>query len=239
MIGKKIYRFTEIDSTQDFAKEIADEAEEGTIIIAEVQKKGRGRLNRVWFSPPGGVYLSVILKPPLSQNFFPPISLLASIAVAKAIKKLGLNPSLKWPNDVLLNGKKVAGILTETNSKWKAVILGIGINANLDIETFPEELRETTSIKKELQKEIVIDNFIKDLEYELNQVYFLFIESRLAYILKEWKSFSQMFNRRIEVRTPTEVIEGKAVDLDEDGALLIEMSDGSLRKIIAGNVKIL
>ena len=237
-IGKDIHYFDEVTSTNEKAIELAGSVEEGTVIIAKKQKKGRGRFGREWISPEGGVYISVILKPEISPVNAPEITLITGIAVVKVIRKLGLDAMIKWPNDVLIHGKKVCGILTSAitrDDKVDYVVVGIGINANVDISTFPKELRKSaTSLKEESKKEVSMENIIKDLLYEIEIIYDTFKEGKFAYLLNEWGGLSDTIGKKVKIKTRTEVIEGNAVGINGSGMLIIELKDGSLRRVIAG-----
>ena len=237
-IGRGIHCFDEVNSTTEKAIELADNAAEGTVIIAEKQKKGMGRFGREWFSPEGGVYVSVILKPKISPTNAPKITLIAGIAVAKVIRRLGLDAKIKWPNDVLIHGKKVCGILTNVitrDDKVDFAVVGIGINANVDISTFPKELHESaTSLKEELKNEVSMEKIIKDLLYELEINYESLKEGKFAHLLNEWKKLSDTIGKKVKIKIETEVIEGNAVGINKDGTLILKLEDGSLRKIIAG-----
>ena len=239
-IGKGIYYFDEINSTNEKANELAANVEEGTVIIAEKQKEGIGRFGREWISPEGGVYVSVILKPKISPIDAPKITLIAGIAVAKVIRKLGLDAKLKWPNDILIHGKKVGGILTSISTKEDKidyVIVGIGINANIDISTFPKELQKSaTSLKEELKEEVSTEKIIEDIlqEIEINYEIFKFKKGNIDYLLNEWKRLSDTIGKKVKIKMQTEVIEGVAVGVNRDGALILKLEDGSLKNIIAG-----
>jgi BirA family biotin operon repressor/biotin-[acetyl-CoA-carboxylase] ligase len=239
-IGKGIHYFDEVNSTNEKANELAANVEEGTVIIAKKQKKGIGRFDREWISPKGGVYVSVILKPKISPIDAPKITLITGIAVAKVIRKLGLDAKLKWPNDVLIHGKKVGGILTSIstkNDKIDYIIVGIGINANVDISDFPKELQESaTSLKEELKKEVSMEKVMEDILYEveINYEIFKFKKGNFAYLLNEWKRLSNTIGKKVKIKMRTEVIEGDAVGVNRDGALIMKLEDGSLKNIIAG-----
>ena len=237
-IGKKILYFDEVNSTNEKANELAANVEEGTVIIAEKQKKGIGRFGREWISPKGGVYVSVILKPKISPIDASKMTLIAGIAVAKVIRKLGLDAKLKWPNDVLIHGKKVGGILTSISTKEGKIdyiIVGIGINANVDISMFPKELQKSvTSLKGELKTEVSTEKIIEDILYEIEINYETFKEGNFTYLLNEWKRLSNTIGKRVKIKMRTEVIEGEAVGVNRDGALILKLEDGSLKNIIAG-----
>ncbi|MCX5726073.1 MAG: biotin--[acetyl-CoA-carboxylase] ligase [Candidatus Saganbacteria bacterium] len=191
IIGKKIYYFEEIDSTNDEAKRLVRSgAGEGVVVIAEKQSKGRGKPGRVWASPAGGIYLSAILKPRKNPKDLSTITFLGAISVARAIKALfHINANLKWPNDILLSGKKVGGVLTEISKG--AVIIGIGLNVNTELSSFPKELRkDVTSIKKESGRKVDISKFLKVLIKELDSWYNVFLSKGAQEVVSEWELLS-------------------------------------------------
>jgi BirA family biotin operon repressor/biotin-[acetyl-CoA-carboxylase] ligase len=237
-VGKEIHYFDELKSTNEKANKLADNVEEGTVVIAEKQKKGIGRFGREWTSPKGGVYVSVILKPKISPIDAPKITLITGIAVAKVIRKLGLDAKLKWPNDVLIHGKKVCGILTSISTKEGMIdyiIVGIGINVNIDISTFPKELQKgATSLKEEFEKEVSMEKIIEDMLYEIEINYETFKKGNIAYLLNEWKRLSNTIGKKVKIKMRTEVIEGEAVALTREGQLVMKLENDSLKNIIAG-----
>ncbi|MDI6704077.1 MAG: biotin--[acetyl-CoA-carboxylase] ligase [bacterium] len=243
-IGHKIYYFKETGSTNDVARDLAlASEEEGTLVIAERQTKGKGRIGRRWVSPFGGIWMSLILRPRVSPADASRLTLLSSLAVCKSIKKVvGLPVFLKWPNDVLIGKKKVCGILTEMDSELDLinfVIVGIGINVNMDMNVFPEGLQKTaTSIKEELGKDIKRIDLLKSLLEELERLYLLFTEGKFSWILKEWKGYDCIFGHDVEVATLGEIIKGRAMGVDEDGALIIKGLNGATKRILSGDVRL-
>jgi len=230
----KVHHFGEIGSTMLVARELAKKGvEQGTIVIAESQTSGRGRLNREWFSPRGGIYFTIILKPEISPIYAPRINLMASVAVAKAIRTFcGLKAELKWPNDVLLAGKKVCGILAELEAEVDAVNfvnLGVGINVNASVSQCE---KGATSLRDELGREVSRRQFFNTLLTEIEAQQSLLTGNSL---LEEWKSLSATLNREVRIVTPGEEIVGRAVDIDASGALILRSGDGSLRSAIAGD----
>jgi len=230
----KIHYFGEIGSTMLVARELAKKGvEQGTIIIAESQTSGRGRLNREWFSPRGGIYFTIILKPEISPIYAPRINLMASVAVAKAIRTFcGLKAELKWPNDVLLAGKKVCGILAELEAEVDAVNfvnLGVGINVNASVSQCE---KGGTSLRDELGREVSRREFLSTVLKEISEQQALLTGEEL---LSEWRSLSATLNREVRIVTPGEEIIGRAIDIDTSGALIVKGEDGSLRSAIAGD----
>ena len=230
----KIHHFKEIGSTMDVARELARRGvEEGTVVVAESQIRGRGRLGRDWLSPQGGIYFTVILRPRISPIYAPRINLMASVAVATTMRRLfGLKAELKWPNDVLILGKKVCGILAEMEAevdKVNFVNLGIGINANASIS---ESESKGTSLKEELGKEICRKEFFSFLLEEIIKQQASLTKEDL---LEEWKSLSITLNKDVRIVTLGEEIIGRAIDIDASGALIIKSEDGSLRSAVVGD----
>jgi BirA family biotin operon repressor/biotin-[acetyl-CoA-carboxylase] ligase len=176
-IGQEIHYFPTVTSTNDVAKELATKgAREGTVVIAETQSRGRGRLGRKWVSPKGGLWFSIILRPEMNPKDALKLTLMASAVVAKVIKDMfKLKTEIKHPNDVVINGKKVCGILTEIRTKGDMldfVVIGIGINANINLDSFPKYLRKSlTSLKEELKEDVDRERFLHTLLEELEEWY--------------------------------------------------------------------
>ncbi len=233
-LEERIHYFPEIGSTMDAARELARKgAKEGTIVIAEAQAHGRGRLSRKWLSPKGGIYFTLILRPRISPAYAPRINLMASVAVATTIKKLfGLNAELKWPNDVLIEDRKVCGILAEMDAEMDVinfVNVGIGINANTSV---PQFVKTATSLKDVLGREISRKDFLSVLLGEIERQQALLMEADL---IEEWKKLSGTLNKYVRILSPGEVIVGRAIDIDTTGALILKERSGSLKKALAGD----
>jgi BirA family biotin operon repressor/biotin-[acetyl-CoA-carboxylase] ligase len=233
-LEQRIHYFPEIGSTMDAARELAKKgAEEGTIVIAEAQTRGRGRLSREWLSPEGGIYFTLILRPRISPAYAPRINLMASVAVAATIRKLfGLKAELKWPNDVLIADRKVCGILAEMDAEMDVVNfvnVGIGINANTSIPQFE---KTATSLKDALGREISRKEFLSALLVEINRRQALLMKADL---FEEWKKLSGTLNKDVRILSPGELIVGQAIDIDTTGALIIRERNGSLKKAMAGD----
>jgi len=233
-LERRIHYFPEISSTMDAARELAKKgAGDGTIVIAEAQTHGRGRLNREWLSPAGGIYFTIVLRPGISPAYAPRINLMASIAVATTIKKLfELKAELKWPNDVLIEGRKVCGILAEMDAEMDVVNfvnIGIGINANTSIPQFEKTV---TSLKGALGREISRKELLSALLMEIERWQPLLMKEDL---LQEWKKLSVTLNKDVRIVAPGEVIVGRAIDIDTTGALIVKKRDGSLKKAMAGD----
>jgi BirA family biotin operon repressor/biotin-[acetyl-CoA-carboxylase] ligase len=243
-IGKKIHYFQTLDSTNTQAYQLAlNGAGEGEVVIAESQEKGRGRLGRQWFSPPFlNLYLSVILRPNLSPHQASLITLMAAVATADAIQKFsGLLPLIKWPNDILLRDRKVAGLLNEIHSEMDQihfVILGMGINLNMDEKMFSKEIASVaTSLKIEMGQTISRKAFLQSLLQELENWYTIFMKQGSTMILEAWRVRAHIKGRRIKVTSFGETLVGMAIDVDSEGALILEMADGKRKRVVAGDVE--
>lgn len=240
-IGKELYVFKEVASTNTVAKFLSmHNVENGTVVISEKQTKAKGRSGKPWESPLGGVWLSIILKPNVDQSKFPMITLATGVAVAKTLEKIGVEePEIKWPNDIMINGKKVCGILTEAIAKFNTVenvIIGVGIDANLDVSQFPEELQAgTTTLKEELKREGNENLLIKIFLEEFEKISELFNHEGYEVILKEWRKRSYSIGKIVEVREPFNTYyDGYVVGINKEGALIVEKIDGTLKKVISG-----
>ena len=239
-LGLNIIYYEKISSTQLVAGELAAAGvDEGTIIVAESQTGGRGRIGRSWASPPGGIYLSIILRPAIKPSEALRFPLIAGVAVAQAIKQLtGLKPCLKWPNDIIIEGRKVGGILTEMSSEMDRInyiIIGIGINANT--ESFPDGIRGiATSLRAECGKEVSRVKLVQGILTQLESLYQVFQVSGFETIREKWKAHSNTIGSWVSVRGERDQVEGEAIDIDEDGALILRKANGTLERIIAGDV---
>lgn len=244
-IGKEIYYFPELKSTNIIAKEKAlhraEGIDEGTLIIAERQSAGKGRLGREWFSPAGGIWLSIILYPQLSPSYISRITLMTAVAVVKAIKVCTrIESQIKWPNDILIDEKKVCGILTEMSAEldminW--VVVGIGINVNIDIRDFPKDIQENTISLKEISgKEISRVKLVQTFLQEFEKYYESLKRREFSSILKEWKLYSHTLGKKIRVDIGEKIITGEVIDINESGALILKKEDGELVEIISGTI---
>ena len=240
--GRRIIFLREAGSTIDVAKQLADYgAEEGTAVIAEVQTAGRGRMERRWISPKGGLYLSVILRPKISPKKAVRLVFLFGLAVAEILHELyGMTVETKWPNDVLVNGKKICGILTEMNTtgeKVNYVIAGIGVNANFGEKVFPEELRKAaTSLENELGRKVELEELFKALLGKLESFYEIFLKEGFSRILADWKKYACFLGCEVEVASGTEKWVGIASDVGSDGALILKLNDETVKRVFFGDV---
>jgi len=235
-IGQRVIYYSRLTSTMDVAKREAQQgAVEGTIIIADEQTAGRGRLKRAWLSPKGSIALSIILYP--SVAYLPSLIMLASLAVVHSIESVtGLKSQVKWPNDVLANGKKVCGILIESDVRGNMVdytIIGIGINVNLRLSDFPEILPTATSLSNELGRGVSRLSLIRQLLVEIERLYLMLQAG--GSIFEEWRDSLITLGKRISLKSGKTIYEGIAESVASDGSLLLRQSDGSLTKIVAGD----
>lgn len=242
--GKEIRFHAELPSTQDEARSLAMQgAPEGTVVIAESQTAGRGRLGRSWSAPPGGIYLSIILRPVMTPPEALRLPLITGVAVSQAIEKVTrLTARLKWPNDVLINGRKVAGILTEMNAEMDRlnfIIVGIGMNVNTPPESLPAELRDTAAVlSAELGRPISRVKLVQTLLTEFEILYDEFRKEGFEPIRKRWKAFSETLGTMVTVTFADQQVQGRAFDIDQDGALLIQKWNGNLERVVAGDVSL-
>jgi BirA family transcriptional regulator, biotin operon repressor / biotin---[acetyl-CoA-carboxylase] ligase len=221
----------------DVARKAAKEgASEGTVVVAEEQTTGRARLGRTWINPPGVVAVSIILHPEMSQLIR--LTMVASLATSRCIEKAtGLKTTIKWPNDVLVNGKKISGILTESALRGQSVdwaVIGIGINVNFDPKVYPEIADIATSLSVELDKKVseleVLLHLLSELEFFYSAL------RRDEPIYEKWRDKLETLGKVVQVKTGADLEKGYAESVDEDGALILRRSDGSLARILAGEV---
>ncbi len=239
IIGKKIIQKENVTSTMDVAFEFGTKGEgEGLVVCAETQTKGRGRLGRSWNSPKGkGIYFSLLLRPRLSPMEVSKITLLSAVSLTNALKKItNLEYSIKWPNDILIHGKKVAGILTELSAEAdqvKFIVLGVGLNVNTSKDLLPPA---ATSLFAETKKIFNRVDILKEILRELEKSYLFFQKEGFASIAEEWRESSSTLHKRIKVVDQSGTLEGEAVDIDSDGGLLIRKDNGVIVKKMAGDV---
>ncbi|GAA0701815.1 biotin--[acetyl-CoA-carboxylase] ligase [Paraclostridium ghonii] len=240
-IGKEIIHFDSIDSTNNYAKNIANEAIDGTVVISEEQLSGRGRLGKQWHSKKHeGIWMSIILKPniiPMDASF---ITLIAGASIVKALSNLGVDASIKWPNDIILNGKKICGILTELSAEIERVnyiVLGIGINVKT-IGFSEEILNVATSIKKEgydVSRVDIVRNILSEFEMNYNEYV---NDNNKKSTLDVCKKNSAIIGKEIYTIKNNIKEKVKCIDINENGNLVVEDKDGNIKEIISGEVSI-
>ncbi|WP_340398682.1 biotin--[acetyl-CoA-carboxylase] ligase [Paenibacillus sp. FSL H8-0079] len=243
IFGRKAILLTSTLSTQGDVLKLAEQGQaEGAVVIAEEQTGGRGRFGRKWFSPPGkGIWMSVLLRPDVPLQHTPQLTLLAGVAVCRAVRACtGADAGIKWPNDLLIDGRKVCGILLESTVEDHEVrycIAGIGVDVNFDPEDYPEDLTTiATSLKMETGQPIDRTKLAAAILTELEQLYFLYQKEGFGVISALWEALSVSMNREITVTNPHGVIEGNAIGLDPSGALIVEKRDGERALVISGEI---
>ncbi len=245
-IGREILFLPEVDSTNRRAREqCLRGAKEGAVVLAESQSAGKGRLGRQWQSPAGAnLYASIILRPSISAAIAPQIPLLAGVAGANALARAtGLDARLKWPNDIFVHGKKVAGILSEMEAeglRTRFIILGVGVNVNWRKEDIPPDLRETaTSLRAEAGREFLRAEVAAEFFEELEREYGLFLKEGFSSRLREeWNRLSWVNQKWATITVMEKKFEGQVLGLDTDGALLLRDAEGRTQRFIAGGVSL-
>jgi BirA family biotin operon repressor/biotin-[acetyl-CoA-carboxylase] ligase len=243
VIGRDIQVFEQTTSTNDVMEKLArDGVKEGVVVFAESQTKGRGRLGRKWISPERkGLWFSVLLRPDLRPQEATQLTVASATALRRAIlAETGLPPEIKWPNDILIGGKKVAGILTELSAevdRVKHIILGIGVDVNLDADELPGELRKTaTSLKIEKGEMICRAELAVAILRELDFDYDRICSGKFSAVADEWEAHCATIGKNVTVLIGDRKIRGRAESLDDDGALLVRTEHGHLERIIGGDV---
>jgi len=238
-VGKKIYYHDYLASTMDLAMQLGmQNAPGGTLVLAESQTKGRGRLGRNWFSPKyKGIYLSLILRPKILPLASPILTLLSAVSICEAVKNItGLDVQIKWPNDILIHHKKISGILTEMNAeldKVNFVVIGIGLNVNNEKKSL---IAQASSLKEQLGQTVNRVVLLQELLRRLEENYFLLEDKGNQAIVNKWRNFNLSLGKRVKIYCQDKHIEGQAVDIDIDGSLLIRKDSGLVAKVSSGDV---
>ena len=244
LIGQNIEYYDSVPSTILVAKELCAKksAEElnGTVIVAEEQSGGVGRLGRPWASPKGGIWTTIILKPDIPIDHVFMVTMASSIALVRTIRKLyGIGALIKWPNDIYIGDRKVAGILLEISAEAEDVkhcILGIGIDANVPPQALPGDLNTpVTSLQAEYGEPIDRPAFLAYLLREFERRFRLIEAGEYDSIVREWKSLSLTLDKRVKIKTPRKSFEGVAIDIDEYGALIVRRDNGKVERIFSGD----
>ena len=245
LIGKRVYYFEEIDSTQNFAQNIAvDKKENGTIIIAEKQTSGRGRLDRKWTSPKGGIWFSLIIHPKFDVSSSTLIPILSAVALSKSIKSvLDIETEVKWPNDITMNGKKVAGVLVDASFQTNSIdylILGIGINFDIDTKKLEKRLTKTPNFYgidslREKEDKTPPKKLLKEFLLQFEKNLFQLDKGEKSKIIKEWTKRAAGIGKKITINTSNGKISGISQGIDNDGALKIKTRN-EIKKIYVGDV---
>lgn len=229
-----IHYFHEATSTMDIARDFAREGcPDFTVVIAEMQKKGRGRLKRTWFSSEGGLWFTIVRRPAIPPILSFRVNFCASLALVRTIRRLfGVNAQVKWPNDILIDDKKLTGMLSEMEAesdKVSYVNIGIGINVNNDPTPYEPN---AVSLKKVLNRDVsrknLLSEFLDEFENRTDGADF-------GNVIYEWKKHTMTIGRHVKIVTINDVSEGLATDVDEDGALILKLKDGSAKRVIYGD----
>ena len=241
IVGRDVQVFQQTSSTNDVAEKLArDGVNEGVVIFAESQTRGRGRLGRKWLSPAGqGLWFSVLLRPQLPPGAVTQLTIAAATAVARAIgSQTGLTPQIKWPNDILVRGKKAVGILTELSAevdRVRYVIIGIGVDVN--VPEFPAELADVaTSLSLSAGRRFARAEIAAAILRELDADYARVVRGEFAALAEEWEQQCITLGRRVEIHIGSRTVSGRAESLDSDGALLLRTDHGHLERIVGGDV---
>ena len=245
-LGRTIDYYTTCESTQIIAADKAREAApHGTVVIAEEQTDGRGRLDRSWNSTANkGIWMSVIIRPAISPQFAAQFTLVSAVAITQAIQEVtNLTPEIKWPNDILINGKKVTGILTELQADMDivhSIIIGIGVNVNQELSAFEESIQKTaTSLKIENGEEIDRSLLVAKILYYLEKYGELYVENGFKPIKILWESHNCTIGKRIRATTLQETFEGVALGITNDGVLEIKLDSGEIRGVYSADIHLL
>ena len=244
-IGRDIRVFEQTTSTNDIVEKLAQGgAGEGAVVFAEFQTAGRGRLGRHWVSPARkGLWFSVLLRPNISPLAATRLTVASATALRQAIElETGLKPEIKWPNDILVSGKKVAGILTELSAELdriKYAVVGIGVDVNLSEDDLPRELRsQATSLQIELGRPLVRVELAAAVLREFERVYRQILSGEFSAVADEWERHCSTLGHRLEIQLGDRRVSGRAESLGEDGALLLRTEHGHLERIVGGDVRI-
>ena len=238
-IGKKVYYFESVPTTMNVAMQLGSEgAPEGALVLAETQTKGKGRLGRTWISPKyKGIYLSLILRPKISPERAPILTLLSAVSICKAIKEVtSLDTQIKWPNDILIHNKKLGGILTELSAEMDEinfVVIGIGLNVNNEKKNL---LSIATSLKEQKNENVSRINLLQEILRKIEENYLIFQEKGAHPIIEKWRDYNTTLGKRVKVYCQNEHIEGEAIDIDIDGGLLVRRDSGLIKKVLSGDV---
>jgi BirA family biotin operon repressor/biotin-[acetyl-CoA-carboxylase] ligase len=232
--GFKIVYYPELPSTMDAARDLArKKCPDFTVVVAGRQTRGRGRLKRQWLSDDGGLYFTMVLRPDIPVLLSSRVNFLASLTLARVLRELfQIDAAVKWPNDILVAGLKISGMLSELEAESDRVLfinIGMGINVNNDpavVEPGASSLKKITG--REISKKMLLARFLDEFEKRLKRVEF-------ENVISEWKKYTVTLNRQVKIVTHKEVSEGLAVDVEQDGALVLELADGTHKKIVYGD----
>lgn len=241
IIGRQVIRYQRSGSTNEEAVELAKKGvEEGTVVLAKEQTRGRGRKERYWHSPEGGLWFSTVLYPDIEPSSAMMVTMCASIAIAQALRRISsVDACIKWPNDVMVRGKKIAGVLTEMHASTKGfryVVVGIGINVNNPI---PEELEDrAVSLKDVCDSEIDPEELLPCVLKEMDILYRMIAEGRYQEMISMWLDNTDMIGMKVRVTRECDVVYGQVSGIDEVGRLLVDV-DGEVIRVVTGDVEVI
>lgn len=245
-IGREVFFYESVDSTNTVAAELAEKGTpEGTVVIADSQEKGRGRLGRFWVSPPHvNIHMSIILRPEIEPKDVTLLTIMSAVACVTALRGVtGLKVTIKWPNDLIVSGKKMGGILTEVKSDPDRIIfavIGVGINVNMDVDMFPDDIRQiATSVKNETGEMHSRTAIIVEILNELEHWYKILKRTGGKPLLSEWQQLTSTLGRDVRITVGKETFTGIAESIDDEGMLILRLPSGMLKKISAGDLTIL
>lgn len=245
-IGKEVLFYETVDSTNTVGEALAEKGRaEGTVIIADSQEKGRGRLGRSWVSPPGlNIYMSMVLRPKIEPKDTTLITIMTAVGCTIALRKVtGLDVTIKWPNDLIVSDKKIGGILTEmriANKKVKYAVTGIGINVNMDSDALPDEIKEiATSIKIETKTTYSRAEILIEILNQIDYWYRILKEMRTRELLSKWQLLTSTLGRQVKITTSRETLTGLAESIDDEGMLVLRLPSGASRVIRSGDLTVL
>jgi BirA family biotin operon repressor/biotin-[acetyl-CoA-carboxylase] ligase len=246
-LGKEIHHFSLVDSTNRVARDLAEEgAPEGTVVLAEQQSQGKGRMDRRWHSPPGGIWMSVILKPRLSPYQVQGITLVAAVAVVEAVKEVtGLCPKIKWPNDIYIEGRKVCGILTEMKGETdrvEHVVIGIGLNVNNEFKESDEPVSEGSSpvsLSMLLSEPADRKELVREILFRLEKCYFRYVSEGISSLLELWRRNNFTLGSRIILKMGDKEFSGVAEDITPEGGLILRDHQGEKKVFYSGEVTVI
>lgn len=243
-MGRSLKLYNEVDSTQIVALQLAQEgASEGTLVLAEQQNAGRGRMGKHWHSPKGkGIWMSLVLRPTIPVHFTPQLTLLTAVAVCRAIRKSTcVQAVIKWPNDILIEGRKVCGILLESfaeDERLRCVIAGIGISVNLEEEDYPDSLKPiATSLRLASGGKVDRTELIALVMEEFECLYELYQDIGFEPIRSAWEALTMSLGGKVRANTPKGTVEGTALSIDDMGALIVQTSDGAEVKLYSAEIQ--
>ncbi|MGS0765895.1 biotin--[acetyl-CoA-carboxylase] ligase [Syntrophomonas curvata] len=243
LAGKTIYHYDQLSSTNSIARLMtASGAGEGTMVMSESQSRGKGRRSRYWECPPGrGILVSIILRPSIAIREIPHLTLLAGVSVAESLCRIsGCNAGIKWPNDIIIDGQKVCGILAESmtsKSYGPAVIIGVGINVNQEQSELPPDCRKTsTSLKIKTGNDLPRLRILREFINSWDEHYRCFLDSGSQYVKDKWLTYNHTLGRRVTVNRGSDSVSGQAVAISDNGGLLVRLADGEIREFMADDV---